>query len=203
MPTTPSIRFYFSFRSPYAWFAAERFEQLLAGCAYGLELVPIFPTPETFPNDPVRVPNKLRYVMLDSMRLAREYGLPIRIGAAIDTDWAKAHAAFLGAEQLGASVTFMREMFRARFCDAHDLGSDAVLHDVAERCGLPPAEILAAARSTALQTEVSNNFKRGQERDGIFGVPSFVLEGELFWGHDRLGALRRTLSATSPSAIAS
>src|SRR5689334_23204799 len=101
------IRFYFSFRSPYAWLAAERLELELAGLDYEVELIPLFPTAETFPNDPVRVPNKLRYLMVDTMRLAREYGLTVRFGAAIDNDWAKAHAAFLGAAQQGAGFRFM------------------------------------------------------------------------------------------------
>jgi 2-hydroxychromene-2-carboxylate isomerase len=197
-------RFYFSFRSPYAWFAAERFEHELSGCHYTLELVPLYPTAETFPNDPVRLPNKLRYVMVETARLAREYGLPLRFGAAIDTDWAKAHAAFLGAAQQGAGVRFMRAMFRARFCDAQDLASDDVLQVVAEACELSPQAILAAAHSPVLQAEVSANFKLGQDRDGIFGVPSFVHQGQLYWGHDRLGSLRRALApAPDLSAVAS
>ena len=58
MRADQSVRFYFSFRSPYAWLAAERLDHELAGVRPVFELVPIFPTPETFPNDPVRVPNK-------------------------------------------------------------------------------------------------------------------------------------------------
>jgi hypothetical protein len=34
---------------------------------------------------------------------------------------------------------------------------------------------------------------------GVFGVPTFVHEGELFWGHDRLDALARRLSGTTPA----
>ena len=202
MQAIHSVRFYFSFRSPYAWFAAERMEHELAGCRYTLELIPVFPTPETFPNDPVLVPNKLRYVMVDATRLAREYGLSLRYGAAIDTDWAKAHAAFLGAEQRGAGVRFMRELFRARFGEARDVASDAVLQDVAARCALAPEEILAAAHSIALQASVSDNFRLGQERDGSFGVPSFVHAGQLYWGHDRLGLLRSALQAEPHGSVA-
>jgi 2-hydroxychromene-2-carboxylate isomerase len=200
MSIAQPIRFYFSFRSPYAWFAAERLERELAGCDYALELVPLFPTAETFPNDPVRLPNKLRYLMVDTMRLAREYELPMRFGAAIDTHWAKAHAAFLGAQQRGVGVRFMVEMFRARFGEARDVGDDTVLTAVAERCELSGEEILAAAHSPTLQAEVSDNFKLGQQRDGIFGVPSFVYRGELFWGHDRIASLRRAvIEASAPS----
>jgi 2-hydroxychromene-2-carboxylate isomerase len=197
MAAPHAIRFYFSFRSPYAWFAAERIEQELAGFEYALEMVPIYPTAETFPNDPVRTPNKLRYVMIETMRLAAEYGLEHRFGAAPDTDWAKAHAAFLGAMELGAGLRFMREMFRARFSRAQDLANDDVIAEAAERSELPVSAIMEAARSPVLQAVVANNFAAGQQRDLIFGVPTFLYNGQIFWGHDRLRSLRRAMLATA------
>jgi 2-hydroxychromene-2-carboxylate isomerase len=189
------IRFYFSFRSPYAWLAAERIEHELAGYQLELEFVPLFPAAGLFPNDPARHPEKLRYVMQDLLRLAKEYQLPLRFGAALDTDWAKAHAAFLGAQELGAGLRFMREMFRARFGEARDVARDDVLTDVALRCELPPERVLEAAHSPSLQSQTSEALSMAKQRDGIFGVPSFVYRGQLFWGHDRLGALRRALDS--------
>jgi 2-hydroxychromene-2-carboxylate isomerase len=194
MDNAHAIRFYFSFRSPYAWLAAERIERELADFTLELELVPLFPTPETFPNDPVLLPNKVRYMLQDVVRLAKEYELPLRFGAALEADWPKAHAAFLGAQELGAGRRFMLEMFRARFGRACDLGSNEVIAEVATRCELPAERLLAAAHSPSLQLLVSEAFLRGQQRDGIFGVPSFVYRNQLFWGHDRLGSLRRALA---------
>jgi 2-hydroxychromene-2-carboxylate isomerase len=189
------IRFYFSFRSPYAWFAAERIEHELSDLELALEFVPVFPTPETFPNDPTRLPNKLRYVMIETFRFAAEYGLSVKLGAPIDTDWVKPHAAFLGARELGAPMPFMREMFRARFSRAQDLGDDAVIADVAERCGLSPRAVLEAAHTPALQATVSQAWTLAAERDGVFGVPSFVHQKQLYWGHDRLSSLRHALDS--------
>ena len=42
---TASIRFYFSFRSPYAWLAAERLEPELGGLGVPIERIPVYPTP--------------------------------------------------------------------------------------------------------------------------------------------------------------
>jgi 2-hydroxychromene-2-carboxylate isomerase len=192
-----SIRFYFSFRSPYAWFAAERIDQELSGFELQLELVPIYPTEQTFPNDPVRNPNKLRYAALDSVRLAAEYGLPVAFGCAIDTDWVRPHAAFLGAQELGAGREFMLEMFRARFSLARDLARDEVIAEAAERCRLPAQRVIDAANSSSLRQVAADGWATAQQRDGLFGVPSFVYEGQLFWGHDRLGSLRRALATNA------
>jgi 2-hydroxychromene-2-carboxylate isomerase len=113
----PIVRFYFSFRSPYAWFASERLRAELEGLAPVVERVPFFPTPETFPNDPARVPEKFRFVVQDMRRLARDFGLTLAAPSSLDTDWARAHAAYLGVhiEEPARSEGFMLEMFRARF----------------------------------------------------------------------------------------
>ena len=50
------IRFYFSFRSPYAWLAAEKLDATLGDLAVAVERIPIYPTPEEFPNDPAALP---------------------------------------------------------------------------------------------------------------------------------------------------
>ena len=139
-----SIRFYFSFRSPYAWLAAERLDSELGGLGVPIERIPIFPTPETFPNDPSAVPNKVRYIGQDILRLARERGLKVRFPSSVDTDWALPHAAFLGAERHGAGQRFMVEAFRKRYCEGLDLGEDAVVADAAKKAGLDPDAMLAA-----------------------------------------------------------
>ena len=46
-----SIRFYFSFRSPFAWLAAERLESELGELGVPIERLPVYPTAGVFPND--------------------------------------------------------------------------------------------------------------------------------------------------------
>ncbi len=185
-----SIRFYFSFRSPYAWIAAERLDSELGDLGVPIERIPIFPTPELFPNDPSAMPNKIAYLLQDIPRLARERGLTVRFPSSSDPDWALPHAAFLGAESHGAGQRFMVEVFRKRFSEGLDLGDDRVLADAAIRSDLDPDAILAAGHSEALRTEVSAGWRSAVERDRIFGVPSFVYAGKLYWGQDRMHFLR-------------
>ncbi len=52
------VRFYFSFRSPYAWLAFHQAPPALRELPVELKLVPVFPPPD-FPNDPTAVPNKM------------------------------------------------------------------------------------------------------------------------------------------------
>ena len=185
-----AIRFYFSFRSPYAWIAAERLDSELGGLGVPIQRIPIFPTPELFPNDPSVLPDKVAYLLQDVPRLAREYGLTVRFPSTTDTDWALPHAAFLAAEAQGAGQRFMVQAFRKRFSEGLDLGDDDVVADAAGKAGLDPDAILDAAHSQPLRAEVSAGWQRAVERDHIFGVPSFVYAGKLYWGQDRMHFLR-------------
>jgi 2-hydroxychromene-2-carboxylate isomerase len=188
-----SIRFYFSFRSPYAWIAAERLASELGDLGVPIERIPIFPTPGLFPNDPSALPDKVAYLLQDIPRLARAYGLTLRFPSSSDTDWALPHAAFLGAESEGGAQRFMVEAFRKRFSEGLDLGEDEVVADAARRAGLSPDAILAAGHSEALRAEVSEGWRLAVERDRIFGVPSFVHAGKLYWGQDRMHFLRSAI----------
>jgi len=194
------IRFYFSFRSPYAWLAAERLDAEFGDLDVPIERIPVYPTPGVFPNDPAAIPAKLAYIVQDISRLVRERGLTVRFPPAGDPDWSLPHAAFLGAQQQGAGQPFMLEAFRKRFCEGLDLGDDDVIAAAAQRAGLDRDIILAAAHSDALRSEASDGFRLGAERDGIFGVPSFVYAGKLYWGQDRMHFLRAAVVRKSPSS---
>jgi 2-hydroxychromene-2-carboxylate isomerase len=185
-----AIRFYFSFRSPYAWLAAERLESELGDLGVPIERLPIYPTPGLFPNDPAAMPDKIAYTVQDILRLVRERRLTVRFPPPGDPDWALSHAAFLGAQQHGAEQPFMLALYRKRFSDGLDLGEDSVIADAACDAGLEPGTILAAAHSPQLRAEAAAGWRRAVERDRIFGVPSFVYAGKLYWGQDRMHFLR-------------
>ena len=73
-----SIRFYFSFRSPYAWIAADRLEAELGALQVPVDPVPIFPTPDLFPTDPSGLKAKVAFLVQDVRRLARDYSLTVQ-----------------------------------------------------------------------------------------------------------------------------
>jgi len=198
----PSIRFYFSFRSPYAWLATERLEAELGELGVPIEPIPIFPTPGLFPNDPSAMPEKVAYLVQDVARLARERGLTVRFPSANETDWALPHAAFLGARQEGedAALRFAVEVFRKRFGEGLDVGDDAVVADAARRAGLSPDALLAAGHDPGLRRQASDGWRLARERDAVFGVPSFVYAGKLYWGQDRMHFLRSAVVRKSGAA---
>lgn len=196
-----SVRFYFSFRSPYAWIATERLKSELGGLPVPVDPVPIFPTPDLFPNDPSGLKAKVAFLVQDVRRLARDYSLEVQFPRVRDCDWSHSHAAALGALRRGEWLPLTSELFRQRFCHGADLGGDSVLALAAEAAGEDPGRVLADAHSPDLREEAARGRIEAGERDGIFGVPSFVFAGKLYWGQDRMHHLKAAVQRrTSPAA---
>jgi 2-hydroxychromene-2-carboxylate isomerase len=79
----------------------------------------------------------------------------------------------------------VRAVFRANFVEDREIGDAAEVCSILDALGLPGARIVE-------RSEVPENRERLREQTrraagiGIFGAPSFVVGGELFWGNDRL-----------------
>jgi len=199
-----TIRFYFSFRSPYSWLAFYRIDRVLEGLPVELRRIPVYP-PEKFDNDPAAFPVKLRYVLADVGRIAAAYGLPLRWPKATDTNWILPHAAYLHAEDQGKGAAFARAVFAARFSEGEDVGEPGTLSRVASACGLDGEETVCAAREPAFGRRLAEGIMAGA-REGLFGVPFLVYRDQAFWGNDRLEwlfrAVRRDAGLSVPDLTA-
>ena len=208
MSSAKIVRFYWSFRSPYAWFAVHRVETVLAGLPVTLEWIPVFPPPDpsAMVNNPTNVPAKIRYIWEDSQRFADAYGLEFKQPEQMDTEWARPHTAFLYAESQGRGPAFAKEAFAARFTRGEDLADDQVLSRIAALVGLDADKVTSAARDATLSERLGDGFK-AFFADEAFGVPTFIYRNEMFFGNDRLewlvAAIERGVgSVGGPSRVA-
>ena len=77
-------------------------------------------------------------------------------------------------------------MFRSEFGEGRSIESSAAMSDVLAGLSLDAAQVLQAAQSDAIKTQLRAQTAEAQ-RLGLFGAPSFTTgDGELFWGSDRL-----------------
>jgi 2-hydroxychromene-2-carboxylate isomerase len=138
---------------------------------------------------------RVRYSYMDCRRQARKQGLTIR-GTRKIWDSTLAGAGMLFAQRVG-EATFRRyhdrvfERFWRRELDIESIPAiEAVLREAgADTSGCP--DWVAAGR-----TEVAE-IGREAEAIGVFGVPSFILDGELFWGREHLPDIRTMLTAAT------
>lgn len=130
-------------------------------------------------------PNKMRYMWRDLERRALKHGLPFDVRP--DYPWPYIEAGRIGilAQEEGWVVPFSQHVYRAAFAQGHVLGARETLAAGIEAAGQKPARVFEAIASPALVEAWTANTEAAR-RHGIFGVPSFVVAGELFWGDDRI-----------------
>ncbi len=132
------------------------------------------------------------YRQRDAEAWAEYYGIPYREPEAFRVDPADLAKACWAADREDRLVAMARRVFQAIFTEAAVI-TPGLLGDFAEELGLDRKAFLEDLEST----EVNDRHEAALLRalgDGAFGVPSFVLDGRLFWGNDRLPLLERALA---------
>ncbi|MEQ8859873.1 MAG: DsbA family protein [Pseudomonadales bacterium] len=227
MTDAPRIRFYFSFRSPFAAIAFHRLRRAPQFNDLTIELMPVWPKIifGGHMDNPTDNYFKLAYIFGDAARQAELAGMSAapfqRLAARIqlpqdvdyrrekvgvkmpDERWEIPHAALLFAERQGRAWAFGEAVFVRRFgLDDHaaaDVQDPEVIAQLADAMGLDGAAAARAHESAEFAERMQRVVADG-ERDGVFGVPFFVLERdggrEAFWGNDRLEHVLRALTGT-------
>ncbi|MGZ5183448.1 MAG: DsbA family protein [Ramlibacter sp.] len=184
------VDFYFDPISPYAWLASRSLERL-EGTGLRIRFVPVLFAGLLKAHGnlgPAEVPAKRTYLFRDVMREAARHGLPfsgppghpfnpltaLRMCTALDDDEQRrklALALFAACWEAGEDISDVAAL--PRLADAAGFDGEALL----TRAATPAVkQALAAATDAAIA-------------EGVFGVPTLRLDGELFWGGDRIETL--------------
>ena len=183
----PDATFYFDIGSPYAYLAAERMHTLL---------------PEPTIWQPVLVGGLFKLTgrtswalgdyrrrqagMAEIERRARSYGLPaMRWPDPWPTDYLIAMRAVTYAFGVDRGRELTTRMFRNAFQQGRELSRQAEVLEVGVEIGLKREEIKRAVEDPAIKQRLHTATDVAYEL-GVFGVPTFAIDGELFWGDDRL-----------------
>jgi 2-hydroxychromene-2-carboxylate isomerase len=202
-----TITVYTDYKSPYAYLAKDLAYELERDFPVRLEIRPYVLDIPSFlgsaridadgmvleQNRNAHQWRRVKYSYMDCRRAARKRGLIIR-GPQKIWDSALAAAGMLYAQRAGDAV-FRRyhdrvfERFWQRALDIEDVAAISAVLTEAGADGTGFAGYAEAGRA-----EVAS-ISRAAEAEGVFGVPSFVLLGELFWGREHLPEIREMLAA--------
>ncbi|WP_374445026.1 2-hydroxychromene-2-carboxylate isomerase [Stella sp.] len=185
------IEFWYEFASPYAYLAAARIEGLLAARPLRVRWRPLLLGP-IFQRRPGHAspfqepaPAEAAYRRRDVERWAVRYGFPLV--------WPRhyprssllgARVALLGADE-GWAAPFSRAVYHASFVEDRDIADPVTIAAILDAMGLPADAIVARATQPAHKARLAATVEEAMAK-GIFGAPSFVAAGEVFWGNDRL-----------------
>ena len=190
MQRSSPIDFWFEFASSYSYLSVMRIERLAADAGIEVRWRPFMLGPVFMSlgwNDsPFNIyPPKGRYMWRDLERLCARYGLRlVRPTQFPRNGLLAARVAMLAQEEdwIGA---FARAVMVANFADDRDIADEAVIRDILAGLEQPADELLAAACTDENKAALHEQTARAAEL-GLFGAPNFVVDGELFWGNDRL-----------------
>lgn len=144
---------------------------------------------------PAEIPAKKRYVFLDVLRIAAGFGVPLR--APLSHPFKpllplRVAGLEMEEEQRWALVD---SLFRAVWVDEVDVTDPAVVDARAAAVGVEEASARASEPEAKLRLRTSTE---AAIAEGVFGVPTVLVDGELFWGCDSLPHLERFLAGEDP-----
>lgn len=185
-----ALQFWFEFASPYSYPAAMRLEKIAQARNVDIDwnaflLGPIFKA-QGWDDSPFNIyPVKGRYMWRDLERICEALAISFRRPSVFPRNGvlaARIVTRYNGAAWISG---FVKAVYHANFVADRDIGDAAVIADCLEGIGIDCEPVISAATDIGSKTLFRAHIKRAVEQN-IFGAPSFVSNGELFWGNDRL-----------------
>ncbi len=196
---TPTIDYYFATVSPWTFLGHARFAAMAQAAGATVRVKPvdlgeIFPVSGGLPVAK-RAPQRQAYRLVELRRFADWLGIPLVPEPAHfpvqGNDAAKLIIATDAAHGSTAALDLAYRVGAAVWCEQRNLADPAVLAALLAEAGLPAA-LLGAAGQPEPAARYAAYTAEARDR-GVFGAPTYVLNGELFWGQDRLDFLQRRL----------
>jgi 2-hydroxychromene-2-carboxylate isomerase len=185
------LEYVFDYPSPYAYLASTRLKTL--GIDAEHTPIDILTVMKAVNNQPTPAcPPKARYTAMDAARWAALHGVPLEINWALRAaardgsfEWHVLTRGALVARDLGLMEAHSTAAFGAIWAEPADLTSEQGRRAVLRKAGIDIPDLWERASTAEIGAQLDANNRQAIER-GVFGVPTFLVDGELFFGNDRL-----------------
>jgi len=194
MQTTSLVEFYFDPISPYAWLASRQFDRLESSGAQ-LDFRPVLLAGLLAAHGqkgPAEIPAKRAYTMRDVLRIAGGLGLSVAGPPTHPYNPLRALRMCIALEDAADRRRLGLALLDACWSRGLELSDETVLIALARDCGFDGPALVARAGAADVKRRLIEATESAVAM-GIFGVPTFRFDGELFWGEDRIDALVRRL----------
>lgn len=196
---TGIVDFYYGIGSRYSYLAATRIAALERDTGATVRWRPLYSGllmrrrgMDPFRGPPPSGQYEPAYRTRDVTRWARLYGVPFHDPDWEAQDWQRLALAAVAADRLGRVADFTLRLYDTVFGAGRAPRGDADLAAIAAASGLDDAAFLRALDGPETASRHERTIAEALAA-GVFGVPSFVIDGALFWGNDRLVLLRAHL----------
>ena len=196
-----AVDYYFAPHSPWTYLGHARFVAMVAKAGASVRLLPIdlgqvFSVSGGLPL-PQRAPQRQAYRLLELKRFGDALALPLVVQPRFfPVAGLAASLLIVVTEQVlgtAAAIRLTGAIGAAVWTQERDIADAVALAALLQECELD-AGLLAQSQSAKVQNRYAQNTQSAIEV-GVFGAPSYVVDGELFWGQDRLDFVERRLTA--------
>jgi 2-hydroxychromene-2-carboxylate isomerase len=197
---TLAIDYFLSPQSPWTYLGHERFADIARKAGAQINVLPVdlgrvFPVSGGLPLAK-RAPQRQTYRLVELKRFSAYLGRPLhlhpRYFPVASDDAAKLIIAVDAHDGNDAAMLIAAAIMRGVWVEEKNIADPAVLQAMLEACSLPGRR-LDDSQSQAVHERYEQDSQRAID-GGVFGAPTYVVEGEMFWGQDRLDFLERRLA---------
>lgn len=200
MPTDPTPIFWFDFGSPNAWFSHQILSRIEARTGAKFRYVPVLlggifkATGNQAPMMAfANIPAKLAYQGHEMQRFIRRHGLQqFRMNPHFPVNTLALMRGAAAAELEGILPAYANAMFRYMWEEPRKLDDADILPQTLADAGLPAGRLLALAQEAPAKERLMANTQAAIEK-GVFGIPSFLVGDQLFFGKDSLADVEAEL----------
>jgi len=201
-----SVDYYFAPQSPWAYLGHQRFQQILDAAGASVRVMPIDLGGKVFPISgglPLgqRAPQRQAYRLTELARFSKWLGAPLHLKPTYfpvgGDDAAKLIIAVDMAAGAKAAMAITGAILSAVWAHQRNIADEKTLAELLKEQNLP-ASCLEQAYSQAVQMRYELYTQMAIDA-GVFGAPSYVVDGEIFWGQDRLDFVERALTSSHTS----
>jgi len=192
------IDFYFDFSSPYGYFAAMRIDELATRHGRQVRWQPYLmgAAMKLTGAQPLVARDLVKdYATHDLARTARLYGLPFTLPTPFPVATVAAARAFwwLNEQSIDEARALAKALYRAYFVEGRNIGEPSIVIDVAAENGIERSTSETALADEKIKTKLKT-VTENAIKAGVFGSPFFIVDGEAFWGNDRVNQVDEWLS---------
>ena len=193
------IDFYFDFSSPYGYLMAEKIDAVAPRYGRKVKWQPIL-LGVIFQSTGARPPvagssSKANYMMADFHRSARFLGVPYNPPSRFPLPTQNAARAYywLHAQDCALARQFALAVYRGFFVDDLDISSPETVLEIAAKLGVDRNSLATALQSPEIKAKLKAQCETALQA-GVFGSPHVIIDGEAFFGADRLPQIEHWLA---------
>ncbi len=192
---TKSVEFLFDFGSPTSYLAYKQLPKIAARHGARIVWTPILlggVFKATGNSSPAAIPAKARYMNADLARFAKRHGIVLNFNTHFPVNTLPIMRGAVAYQSTNQFDIYVNAMFDAMWAHPRNLNDPNEISHVLKDIAIDPGDFMDRIERPDVKEKLKANTEGAVAR-GVFGAPTFFVNGEMFFGQDRLDFVEETL----------